>query len=146
MSEGLVIENNLYLKGPEKKIIKRITTEQVSILTVVLSGLILAINKDIAMLTNAANKAIQPPLLSVVIMPIPQRIRDAAASIFSFLLSEKIIRATVIIKSAERKAANILGSVIIPQHLVLKSSFDAGSNQVLGIGGASMYSQIAIIP
>ena len=55
-------------------------------------------------------------------------------------------RAIVKINKTDRKAAKILGSVIIPQHLVLKSALEAGSNHVLGIAGASIYSQIAIRP
>ena len=106
----------------------------------------MAIKRDVARATKAANKATQPPRLKVIIMPVPQIIREIEANICSVLFLELITRAMVKINKTDRKAAKILGSVIIPQHLVLKSAFEAGSSQVLGIAGASMYSQIAIRP
>ena len=47
MSVGLVIEKNLYLKGPAKKIIKRNTAEKLKVLIDALSSLFFEINKPI---------------------------------------------------------------------------------------------------
>ena len=93
-----------------------------------------------------ANRAIQPPRLRVMNMPVPHKTKELAAPDCSFFLSDVMMSPMVIMKSAERNAAKIFGSVIIPQHLVLNSSLEAGSSHVAGMGGASMYSAIANNP
>ena len=111
-----------------------------------LSGFIFPMNKKTINTANATASATQPPRLKVINIPVPEHRSEMAARVCSFLFSDFSISPMVIKKIADKNAEKILGSVMIPQHLVLNNSFEAGSSHVGGICGASMYSQIAIIP
>ena len=146
MSEGFVMEKNLYLKGPAKKIIKRIMADIVKSLIEKGCGLFFEIYIEIEKATKAAPRPIQPPRLKVVIIPMPHNTRETLAHICSFFISDLMISAIVSMNNTDKKAAYILGSVSMPQHLVRNSSLEAGSSHVAGIGGACMYSTIEYNP